>query len=75
MISLLPLETLPGWPEAPEVSTSLLLWLTVLGPLAVGVIIALLTFTPTLARRFRGEDAPGSAVARRTDAPSPERVA
>lgn len=52
---LLPLETLPGWPEAPEVSLSHMLMLMYVGPLAVGVIVALIAFTPALGRRFRGE--------------------
>ena len=52
---LLPLETLPGWPEAPDVSAAHMLWLLFLGPLAVGAAIALIAFTPALGRRFRGE--------------------
>ena len=52
---LLPLETLPGWPEAPDVSVAHMLWLMFLGPLAVGAVITLLAFTPALGRRFRGE--------------------
>lgn len=59
----LPLETLPGWPEAPEVSTSFMLMLLFIAPLVVGVIVAVLAFTPALGRRFRGEladDAPRS---------------
>ncbi|MGV8846160.1 hypothetical protein [Tessaracoccus sp.] len=52
---MLPLETLPGWPEAPAVSTPHMLMLMIGAPLAVGVIVALLAFTPALGRRFRGE--------------------
>lgn len=64
MFALLPLETLPGWPEAPEVSTSYLFMLIVGGPIILGLIVALLTFTPTFARRFRNQTAEtGSEVA------------
>ena len=52
---LLPLETLPGWPEAPDVSAAHMLWLMFLGPLAFGAVIVLVAFTPALGRRFRGE--------------------
>ncbi len=52
---MLPLETLPGWPEAPDVSATHMLFLLFLGPLAVGAVITLLAFTPALGRRFRGE--------------------
>ena len=52
---LLPLETLPGWPEAPAVSSTHMILLMVIAPLACGVIVALLAFTPALGRRFRGE--------------------
>lgn len=52
---MLPLETLPGWPEAPEVSTAHMMLLLIIGPLAVGLVISLLAFTPALGRRFRGE--------------------
>lgn len=52
---MLPLETLPGWPEAPDVSTTHMLLLMFGAPIAVGAVIALLAFTPALGRRFRGE--------------------
>ena len=52
---MLPLETLPGWPEAPDVSATHMLFLMFLGPLAFGAVIVLLAFTPALGRRFRGE--------------------
>lgn len=52
---MLPLETLPGWPEAPDVSSTHMLLLMFVAPIAVGVVIALLVFTPALGRRFRGE--------------------
>ena len=49
-----PLETLPGWPEAPEVSNAFMLMLILVGPLLVGVVVALLVFAPQLARRAGG---------------------
>ena len=52
---MLPLETLPGWPEAPDVSAAHMLFLMFLGPLAFGAVIVLIAFTPALGRRFRGE--------------------
>ncbi len=52
---MLPLETLPGWPEAPDVSVTHMLFLLFVGPLAFGAVIALIAFTPALSRRFRGE--------------------
>ena len=52
---MLPLETLPGWPEAPDVSATHLLFRMFLGPLAFGAVIVLIAFTPALGRRFRGE--------------------
>lgn len=74
---LLPLETLPGWPEAPEVSAASQLMLMVIGPLAVAVIVAILTFTPKLSRRFRGadKDAAGTEVARREHPAAPQHGA
>lgn len=64
---LLPLETLPGWPEAPAVSTTHMLFLLLIGPLLVGVVFAVLAFTPAFGRRFRGEltadEAPGAEYA------------
>ena len=63
----LPLETLPGWPEAPAVSSTHMLLLLFIGPIVVGAVIALLVFTPALGRRFRGElasdHAPGEEYA------------
>ena len=52
---MLPLETLPGWPEAPDVSATHMLFLMFLGPFAFGAVIVLIAFTPALGRRFRGE--------------------
>ncbi|MDO5736971.1 MAG: hypothetical protein Q4P15_10905 [Propionibacteriaceae bacterium] len=57
---MLPLETLPGWPEAPEVSSGHMWLLLLVGPLAMAAVIALLGFTPALGRRFRGELASGT---------------
>ncbi|MFV0429507.1 MAG: hypothetical protein ACK5KO_08790 [Arachnia sp.] len=51
MVSLLPLETLPGWPEATDPSLGFLLILCLFAPLAVGVVVAVIGFAPTLARR------------------------
>lgn len=55
MISQLPLETLPGWPEAPEVSDAWMWLLMVIGPLLVTVVVTLLGFAPSLAKRDRSE--------------------
>ncbi len=52
---MLPLETLPGWPEAPDVSSTHMLLLLFIGPIVAGAVISLLVFTPALGRRFRGE--------------------
>ncbi len=60
---LLPLETLPGWPEAPEASGFSMVMLMLIGPLLVGVVVALITFTPTLSRRFRTETSGSREVA------------
>ncbi len=49
----LPLETLPGWPEAPEVSTAFYWMLMIIGPLALGAVVALLTWVPRLSRAAR----------------------
>lgn len=73
MFALLPLQTLPGWPEAPEVSSSFLFMLIIGGPIILGLIVALLTFTPTFARRFRNQTAePGSEVALPQGSHSPD---
>ncbi len=53
---MLPLETLPGWPEAPEPSLLLMLMLTIIGPLAVGVVVTAIFFGPQLARQARSSD-------------------
>ncbi|GAB3820542.1 hypothetical protein GCM10028820_26840 [Tessaracoccus terricola] len=73
---MVPLETLPGWPEAAEVSYSHLLFLILIAPLVVSAIVAVLAWTPTWAARFRGEEpATGTEVARREQAPTPEHAA
>lgn len=46
---MLTLETLPGWPEATELSTSFMLLLMIVGPLALGALVTLLCFAPKLA--------------------------
>lgn len=82
MIPLLPLETLPGWPEAPEMSNAYLFMLLLGAPLIVCVVVALITWTPTLARRFRGEqeqqdqqiEHTGAEVARRRDSTADTRI-
>ena len=62
-MSMLLLETLPGWPAAEPMSTMHLLLLTVFGPLAVGGLFALLYFM----RKLTGKetDAPSTEVAKR----------
>lgn len=73
---MLPLETLPGWPEAPHMSDFHLLFLILIAPLAVAVVVSVLAWTPKLAARFRGEETTdGTEVARREQAPSPEHAA
>ena len=52
-MNLLPLEVLPGWPQPEPVSDTFLMLLMVIGPLAFGVIVALLYFGPKLARERR----------------------
>lgn len=59
---LLPLETLPGWPEAPEVSTAFYWLLLVIGPLALGAVIALLTWVPRLNRSAREQQSESTDV-------------
>lgn len=52
---ILPLETLPGWPEAPQLSAGFYVMLMVILPLAVGLVVTLLAWAPSLARSFRKE--------------------
>lgn len=53
---LLPLKVLPGWPEPEPVSRLFLVMLCLVGPLALGVVVAAIGATPTMLRRGR-EDA------------------
>lgn len=50
---LLPLETLPGWPPAEHYSALYMLTLMVIGPIAVSLVVAAITFTPKLLSRSR----------------------
>ena len=52
---MLPLETLPGWPEAPGYSAGFYLMLMIIGPMAVGVVVALLAWVPKLSARAKRE--------------------
>ncbi|MEZ5086984.1 MAG: hypothetical protein R2722_12275 [Tessaracoccus sp.] len=56
------LETLPGWPEAPEMSSLFLLMLTVIGPLIVCAFIGALVWAPHWARRSRQSESTEVAV-------------
>ena len=57
MNAWLPLEVLPGW-ETPDALTGMeYLLLCVLGPLAVGLVIAVIGWTPKLMKRGRDEAA------------------
>lgn len=60
-MSLLPLEVLPGWPEPEPASALSVLMVTVIGPLALSVVITLLAFAPKLARRQRERDVVASS--------------
>lgn len=51
---LVPLETLPGWPEAQDPTALQTLGLLVLIPLGVSLVIALLAFGPSLTRANKG---------------------
>lgn len=53
MIWMLPLETLPGWPEAPVWSLGHLLLIILVLPVLTAVVISVLTFTPTWKRLAR----------------------
>lgn len=59
---MLPLETLPGWPEAPEFSAAHLILIAGVLPVATAIVIAVLAFTPTWVRRYRGESEPGGEL-------------
>ena len=45
------LDTFQGWPEVPEASTMHLLLLTVIGPLAISIVIAVLVMGPKYFRK------------------------
>lgn len=51
------LEVLPGWPQPEPVSHLHLLWLTLLGPLALGVVFAAIAWAPRMMHRNRAEAA------------------
>ena len=51
------LETLPGWPEAPQMSDLAMIMLTVVGPILAALVITLLVFAPSLARKGRDAEA------------------
>lgn len=61
------LRVLPGWPEPQPVSDLHLLLLTVLGPLAFGLVVAAIVWGPRLMKRYRAE-----AVADGLADPTPE---
>ena len=50
-----PFESIPGWPDAPDASSSWLLILCILAPLALGVIVALVAWTPKLSAKARAQ--------------------
>lgn len=51
---LVPLETLPGWPEAQDPTFLQTLGLLVAIPVGIALVIALLAFGPSLARANKG---------------------
>lgn len=51
------LETLPGWPEAPDVSVGFLLFLMVIAPLGVGLVVAVIAWVPKLSGRSTEQSA------------------
>lgn len=53
--SLTPLTVFSGWPQPEPVSHLHLLLVCVLGPLALGLVIAMIGWTPRLMRRTRDE--------------------
>ena len=63
MLWMLPLETLPGWPEAPPLAVGHLLLIILVLPAVTGLVIAILTFTPTWLRRSREGQETGTEVA------------
>lgn len=51
---LIPLQTFPGWPAAPDVSILNFLLVLLVIPLGIGLVLALIVLGGTLARRGRG---------------------
>ena len=47
------LETLPGWPAAPEFSWMHLLWLTVFAPVLFSAIVTAILLAPSYFRKSR----------------------
>ena len=72
---LLPLETLPGWPEAPEFSAAHLILIAGVLPVVTAILIAVLALAPGWARRSRGETAAGGDVAVRPGDTRPDTQA
>ncbi len=63
MLAMLPLETLPGWPEAPDPSLWMVLAILVAIPLAITIPVLLIHLGPTWFRQTRATKLePGSAV-------------
>lgn len=61
---LLPLETLPGWPEVTDPGLGSLLFVTLAVPGVISLIVVLLVMGPVWFRRLKTEgDTPGSSVA------------
>ena len=52
---LLPLEVMPGWPEAEPESAFTLLLIMVIAPIVTGAVITLLAFGPQLARGTKND--------------------
>lgn len=48
-----PLETMFGWPAGPELSAGFYIMLLFVLPMAFGLVISLLAWAPTFAKRFR----------------------
>ncbi|WP_028709540.1 hypothetical protein [Propionicicella superfundia] len=61
MLPMLPLETLPGWPEVDDPGIGAILLLTVALPLAISIPILLLTIGPTWFRQARADASGGSS--------------
>lgn len=72
---LLPLETLPGWPAAPEFSAAHLILIVAVLPVMTAIVIAVIAFTPTWARRYRNETAAGGGLVARHGSTPPDTQA